>query len=290
VRWYVALLYGLVRLVGRLPLPALHRLGSWLGWLLLHTPNAVRHNAQATLSIVITQFRGETRQSLLRTSMLEAGKSVFEICRIWSGDPQQVLALVRDVSGLDLFDRALASGRGRGLILATPHLGCWELLNFWVGNRTPLAIAYRPPRQPALEALLLRARRVPRVEQVRADGPAGVRKLYKRLIDGGVVGILPDQQPKLGEGEFAPFFGTPALTMVLLSRLAQRTGATVLCGAERLSWHGLSPAFPAGAGRDRRCRFADRRRCAQSRRRRLRAARAGPVSVALQALLDPPAG
>jgi KDO2-lipid IV(A) lauroyltransferase len=67
-----------------------------------------------------------------------------------------------------------------------------------------------------------------------------VRKLYKRLLDGGVVGILPDQQPKLGEGEFAPFFGTPALTMVLLSRLAQRTGATVLFSvAERL---------PRGAG------------------------------------------
>ena len=238
MRWYIAVLYGLVRLVGRLPLPALHRLGSWLGWLLLHMPNAVRHKAQATLSIVITQFRGETRQSLLRSSMIEAGKSVFEICRIWSGDPQQALALVRDVCGLDLFDRALASGRG--LILAAPHLGCWELLNIWLGSRIPLAIAYRPPRQPALEALLLRARGSPTVEQVRADGPAGVRKLYKRLIDGGVVGILPDQQPKLGEGEFAPFFGTPALTMVLLSRLAQRTGATVLfCYAERL---------PRGAG------------------------------------------
>jgi KDO2-lipid IV(A) lauroyltransferase len=55
-----------------------------------------------------------------------------------------------------------------------------------------------------------------------------------------VIGILPDQQPKAGEGQFAPFFGTPALTMVLLSRLAQRTGATVLFAfAERL---------PNGAG------------------------------------------
>ena len=59
--------------------------------------------------------------------------------------------------------------------------------------------------------------------------------MFKRLLAGGVVGILPDQQPKAGEGEFAPFFGTPALTMVLLSRLAQRTGATVLFAfAERL--------------------------------------------------------
>ena len=34
---------------------------------------------------------------------------------------------------------------------------------------------------------------------------------------------------------FAPFFGVPALTMVLLSRLARSTGATVLFAfAERL--------------------------------------------------------
>jgi KDO2-lipid IV(A) lauroyltransferase len=76
-------------------------------------------------------------------------------------------------------------------------------------------------------------------EQVRADG-AGVRTLYKRLATGGVVGILPDQQPKRGEGQFAPFFGLDANTMVLLPRIAQRTGASVLFAfAERL---------PHGAG------------------------------------------
>jgi len=83
--------------------------------------------------------------------------------------------------------------------------------------------------------LLLNARGALAAEQVAAEGTSGVRKLFKRLREGGVVGILPDQQPRQGEGQFAPFFGTPALTMVLLSRLAQRTGATVLFAfAERL--------------------------------------------------------
>jgi len=39
-------------------------------------------------------------------------------------------------------------------------------------------------------------------EQVRAEG-AGVRTLFKRLGAGGTVGILPDQKPREGEGEFA---------------------------------------------------------------------------------------
>jgi len=43
-----------------------------------------------------------------------------------------------------------------------------------------------------------------------------------------VVGILPYQQPKAGDGGFAPFFGIQALTMTLLSRLAARSGAVVV--------------------------------------------------------------
>jgi len=239
VRWYVTILYYLLRAIGRLPLPTLHRIGTALGWVLLHTPNAVRSKAIANLSIVITQLHGQSRHELLKSAMYEAGKSVFEVCKIWSGSVESAQVLVREVRGLELLDEAIASRRG--MIFAAPHLGCWELLTFWVCKRTPLAIAYRPPRQPALEPLLLRMRQRARaVEQVPADGTVGVRKLYKRLVDGGVVGILPDQQPKQGDGQFAPFFGKPALTMVLLSRLAQRTGATVLFAfAERL---------PRGAG------------------------------------------
>ena len=234
MRWHVAILYFLLRLSGRLPLRALHGIGAALGWLLWKLPNPLRRKAVQTLSHVGTQFGGKTSHALLKPALIETGKGALELCRIWSGNPHAALGLVREVRGGELFDAALASGRG--LIIAAPHLGCWELLNFWLCSRTSIAIAYRPPRRAEIEPLLIRARGALAAEQVRAEGAAGVRALYKRLLAGGVVGILPDQQPKAGEGEFAPFFGTPALTMVLLSRLAQRTGATVLFAfAERLS-------------------------------------------------------
>ncbi len=233
VRWYVAILYRLLRLVGRLPLRTLQAVGAVLGWLLWCLPNPLRSKAMRTLSCVTTQFGDQTRHALLKPALIETGKSALELCKIWSDDAKVALALVREVRGADTFERALQSGRG--LIIAAPHLGCWELLNFWLCSRTPIAIAYRPPRRAEIEPLLVRARGALAAEQVRAEGAAGVRTLFKRLRNGGVVGILPDQQPKSGEGQFAPFFGTPALTMVLLSRLAQRTGATVLFAfAERL--------------------------------------------------------
>ncbi|HZP64926.1 MAG TPA: lipid A biosynthesis acyltransferase [Rudaea sp.] len=238
MRWYIAVLYSLLRLIGRLPLRALHGLGAAIGWLAWRFDASPSRRARATLSLAVTLNGGQSRHELLRSALVESGKSLLEVARIWNGDAQGALALVREVRGVELFEGALAAGKG--LIVAAPHLGCWELLNHWLCSRTPIAIAYRPPRVSALEPLLRAARGALAPEQVPAEGAAGVRTLYKRLAAGGVLGILPDQQPKQGEGEFAPFFGTPALTMVLLSRLAERTGAAVLFAfAERL---------PRGAG------------------------------------------
>jgi KDO2-lipid IV(A) lauroyltransferase len=56
---------------------------------------------------------------------------------------------------------------------------------------------------------------------------SGVRRVFRHLRGGGVVSIMPDHVPRAGS-VVAPFFGVPALTMTLLPRLAQRTGAQVL--------------------------------------------------------------
>lgn len=141
------------------------------------------------------------------------------------------------------------------MIVAAPHFGNWELLNQWLSERGPIAIVYRPPDSDAVDGFLQLARGGDNVRQVRAEGPA-VRQLFKVLKDGGAVGILPDQQPKMGDGVFAPFFGIPALTMTLVNRLAERTGATVLYGwCERagddlqFALH-VQPAEPAVADPD----------------------------------------
>ena len=235
--WSMHLLYALLRVAGWLPLRVLHAIGSVVGdaaWLL---NGRERRVTTINLALLQTQNSALAGQLDARQVLRETGKSAVEVAKVWSGRPERALALVREVHGEELFEQALASGKG--IIIAAPHLGCWELLSYWLAQRTPLAIVYRPPRNPAVEPLLIKARGASRVEQIRAEG-VGVRSLYRRLAAGGVVGILPDQQPRQGEGEFAPFFGTEALTMVLVPRLAERTGATVLFAfAERL---------PRGAG------------------------------------------
>lgn len=228
----IYVLYLLLRLVSLFPLRTVHRVGAWIGRRSLRSGSRSARYSAVNLRLTRPALPEAEHRALLVRTMEESGKSVTEVAAIWGAGADRSLGLVREVVGGDLFEAALASGKGT--IVAAPHLGCWELLNYWLCSRTPMAILYRPPRIAAIEALLRKVRGKLAPEQVRAEG-AGVRTLFKRLAAGGTVGILPDQKPREGDGEFAPFFGVDALTMVLLPRLAARTGATVLFSfAERL--------------------------------------------------------
>jgi len=251
-RAIATLLFAFAWLLGALPWRVLYRAGDAVAWLWRRLDARESRVARRNLELALPALSAEARAALHGAVLRTTARQALETLRFWTRPHAANLALIREIEGAALFDAALAGGRG--LIVAAPHYGNWELLNQWLATRTPLAILYRPPESEIGEAFLQRARADAgdRVTQIPAEGSA-VRHLFKRLREGGVVGILPDQQPKAGDGEFAPFFGVPALTMSLLPRLAARSGATVLFAyCERIDW---SPAFrlrieaaPAGIG------------------------------------------
>ena len=128
-----------------------------------------------------------------------------------------------------------AQKAARGILFLTPHLGCFEISAAYGAQRLPLTVMYRPPKKAWLEPLMLEGRR--RWNATLAPATlAGVRTLLKALKRGEAVGLLPDQAPGAGEGTWAPFFGRPAYTMTLATRLQRATGAAVIMAfAERLS-------------------------------------------------------
>ncbi|MBD9370743.1 lauroyl acyltransferase [Xanthomonas sp. XNM01] len=216
----------LAALLGRLPWSVLYRLGDGIAALWQRIDARESRVARRNLELAFPTLDASARQALQRAILRTTARQALETMKLWSRTPQRNLdELLRERHGEALYDAALAAGRG--VIVAAPHFGNWELLNQWLASRGQIAIVYRPPESDVGDAFLQQVRGVDNVRQVRAEGPA-VRQLWKVLKDGGAVGILPDQQPKAGDGEFAPFFGVPALTMTLLSRLAERTGATVL--------------------------------------------------------------
>ncbi len=243
------LLYALAALLARLPWHWLMRLGDVIAALLRKLDVRESRVARRNLELAWPELRAAERERLHSAILRTTARQAVETLRLWTRPHVENLQLIREHHGTVHLDAAIAAGRG--VIIAAPHHGNWELLNQWMAARTPLAILYRPPDSAVGEAFLKLVRADAqgtgdgdRVTQIRAEGPA-VRQLFKRLGGGGVVGILPDQQPKAGDGEFAPFFGVEALTMTLLGRLAERTGAAVLLAwCERIDTHiGSAPVF-----------------------------------------------
>jgi KDO2-lipid IV(A) lauroyltransferase len=163
---------------------------------------------------------------------------VTELPWSWFRSHDTPLGELMQWDGAEVFEEVMQAGRGA--IFITPHIGCWELGAQAVAERYsqtygPMVVLYRPPRQTWLAPLLQASRQRPGFLGVPIN-LVGIRTLLRTLKGGGLVGLLPDQVPPLGQGVWAPFFGRQVYTMTLLGKLAQQTGAPVLlCLTKRLA-------------------------------------------------------
>ncbi|MES2772243.1 MAG: lysophospholipid acyltransferase family protein [Pseudomonadota bacterium] len=215
------LMMRLFRLLSYLPLSWLHWLGVLLGWITWLLSPAYRQHLHANMVLALG---ASTAQALRSAAIAEAGKAMLELPKIWLRPRAETLARVVGVSGWSLFEAA--QKEGKGLLLLTPHLGCFEIAAQYCAQHAPISVLYRPPRKPWLQDLVKQGRSRPNLHLASAD-LNGVRILLKALRRGETVGILPDQAPRLGEGRWLDFFGKSAYTMTLAARLSE-TGACVL--------------------------------------------------------------
>jgi len=228
------MLIQILKLLARLPLPVIHGLGVCAGWIMFFSSRKyadwTRNNIAASgLADTPAAFR-----RLLRRNIAETGKSSLETLAIWFRPYEQVLGWVRECRGWEHVETALE--KNQGIIFLTPHLGCFEITSLYYGERHPVTVLYRPPRKAWLEPLIHAGRARGQVK-LAPTSMQGVRGLLKALKHGEAIGILPDQVPANGEGEWANFFGRPAYTMTLVGKLAKATNATVLTAfGERLPW------------------------------------------------------
>jgi len=222
----------LFRLLARVPLPWMHRLGAAFGWLVWWSAPDYRKRFRTH-----AEAAGFT-PAQYRPAVGAAGAMAAELPWLWARPQgESVLPRIALWEGIDAFEAAM--DEHRGMLIITPHIGSWELCGQAVAERFlptygPLTALYRPPRKTWM-AELMKGSRDRAGLQTLPTSVAGVRGLIRTLRAGGYTGVLPDQVPPLGQGVWAPFLGRPAYTMTLLPRLAQQTGAHVfLCLCERL--------------------------------------------------------
>jgi KDO2-lipid IV(A) lauroyltransferase len=212
------------RCLSRLPLALLHALGALLGWVVYLASAAYRSRFKANVA------QAGLPWAAARPAIAAAGRMAAELPWLWIAQKRRPFGARLRWDGAELIEAALAEQRG--LIVMTPHLGCFEICAQAIAERfttpeAPMTVLYRPARQAALREVMAGSRERPGLATAPAS-LAGVRQMIRGLRRGEVIGLLPDQVPPDGLGVWAPFFGRPAYTMTLAARLVQQTGAALL--------------------------------------------------------------
>ena len=215
-----------------LPLPINHALGYIIGLLFYLIPNKTKNITLINLSLCLPELNDQQRRQLAKQSLIETGKSITELGAIWFWEPARLSRKIVRIENEDILNHALA--KQKGLIIMTPHMGCWELAGLFAAPKQSLTSLYRPPRIEAMEAMMKQARERNGATLVPTN-TRGVKSLFAALSKHECIGVLPDQDPGEEGGIFVPFFGHYANTMKLIPRLAQKTGsAIILVTAKRL--------------------------------------------------------
>ena len=211
---------ALMRLAARAPLALLHAIGVALGWIMYCSP-AYRRDVRRNLALAGYERDARVR----RAAIVEAGKMVAEAPKILLGPRDKTLALVRAFDGREHLEQARAALKG--IVLITPHFGCFEVVGQAIASLCPLTALYRPPKLAWLAPVLEQGRTGPNLRVAPAD-VRGVRVLLGALRRREAIIVLPDQVPGRGEGVWTEFFGKPAYTMTLAARLAERENSVCL--------------------------------------------------------------
>ncbi len=224
---------SILKLCSWLPLSVAHHIGAGIGRLSYRLPNQHKKITITNIALCFPQLSMIEQQKLVRQSLIETGKTFAEMGAMWYWKPEKTLKLIKNVNNGHLIDTAKKAQKG--ILIITPHLGCWEMINYYMAKKGDFTCMYRPSRLKGLDKTILRAR-TQLGSQLAPTSASGVKKLYKILKQGGAVGMLPDQNPGPGKGIFAPLFNIPCNTAPLVLRLIKQTNAVPLyVYASRLS-------------------------------------------------------
>lgn len=164
------------------------------------------------------QHAARVASECLRLSRLERGGDPALKIRRW------IEQTVHFDDSLERFDSALQAGRG--VVLATAHIGNWELL----GARLSPHV-----RSRGIEPVAVGLDRHAWLRDLRAS--YGVESLpqntHPRLLRdvlaaGRPIALLADMEVRRLAGAYLPFFGTDALTMTAPAALARSAGCPIL--------------------------------------------------------------
>jgi KDO2-lipid IV(A) lauroyltransferase len=220
------LVVAVARTLGRLPRALARALVLILTRVLYLVLGRLRRVGERNLELAMPELPHSERERILRTLFRNLGWHLVEFCRM----PRYTVDNTRNWIRTEGMEHYLAAeARGKGVLVLTGHLGCWELSAFYhslLGH--PMGMVIRRLDNRLLDEYVNNIRCLRGNHVLHKDDFA--RGLLTAMRSGQTVGILMDTNMTPPQGVFARFFGIEACTASGLAHVALKTGAAVLPG------------------------------------------------------------
>ncbi|XYG97014.1 lysophospholipid acyltransferase family protein [Marinomonas sp. PE14-40] len=220
----------ILRSLGLLPFSLVQKLGVLFGLTLAKRNRRTINAIDINLKLCMPDKNADQRLAIRNDRLKNMGQTALEMSHVWTKPKEQVLALLKpNNNDNSAFEEAVKSEYG--VLVLAPHLGHWEMMNYYLAQFRPLTAMYRPVKNAKKLDGFIRDARERAGSELVPTNRKGVMQLMKALKSSGLVGILPDQVPKDGGGVYVPFYGQQAYSMTLTSQLVNKTGAKAFIGA-----------------------------------------------------------
>ena len=217
------------------------RLAALLGdvlWLLVRPRRRI---TLVNLQACFPQMAEQERLALGRRLFRNIARSVLDHSVLWRCSREEVERLVRVEGVENLNDPA-----NRPLILLAPHFVGLDAGGMRVSTLARAVSVYAQQSNAAWDAALLQGRQrfndpvlIPR------RGAAELKTVLRAMKDGLLFYYLPDMDLGATNSIFVPFFGVPAATIPMVSRLARLIDAKVVMAVTEMTGDGYLLHFEA---------------------------------------------
>lgn len=219
-----AVAWAVLKFLGVLPRSVARWVAARLAAFLFRLRPVWRQIALVNLQLAFPGWMESEREKVVRAMVCNLGWAAAEFAHL----PRYTRENIADVIELEDFENfAAAERQGNGVLFLTGHMGAWELKPFAHAiYHRPIHFVVRPIDNPRVDVLVNRYRSLSGNTPIEKKQSA--RAILRVLRQGGVVGILADQNAALEDSVFVDFLGTPAATTTGIARIARHTGAAVV--------------------------------------------------------------
>jgi KDO2-lipid IV(A) lauroyltransferase len=212
--------------VKKLPEPAAAALGREIADTAWRRRSKGVRRLEANLARVVPDASSAQLRRLSRVGMRSYLRYWMESFRLPTYSEQHILDCVH-VEGAQRLTDGLASGRG--VVLALPHMGNWDLAGAWavIATRTSFTTVAERLKPESLYDRFVAYRESLGMEVLAHGGSSAFGTLARRLRAGGFVCLVADRDLS-ASGIGVTFFGETARMPAGPALLAQQTGALLM--------------------------------------------------------------